>query len=145
MPDNPPTGAAQDAAVGRAQALTPEQIEEVLAEFRAWLRQLPGDAQPPPPRAEAVDLHTLVAQFTALRHDVNLQTRAVRNQQEQTAEALKLLTETVEALEHQNEEPDEDERLRPLLKGLVDLYDALSLARRELDRVREAASSAGPL
>ena len=39
-------------------------------------------AAPPPPPAEPVDLHTLLGQFLAVRHEVNLQTKAVRAQQE---------------------------------------------------------------
>jgi molecular chaperone GrpE len=150
MPDNPPTGAVENAAVDRAAALSPEQIESVLAEFRTWLQQLPADVEPPPV-GEPVDLHTLVSQFTALRHEVNLQTKASRTQQEQTAEALKLLSQTMEALEEQRERAAkaelqaEDERLRPLLKGLVDLYDALAQARREVERVRETVLPAGAL
>jgi molecular chaperone GrpE len=146
VPDNPPTGGVENAAVDRAAALTPGDIESVLADFRTWLQQLPAEAvEPPPPAGDRVDLHTLVSQFTALRHEVNLQTKAVRGQQEQSGEALKLLAQTVEVLEQQQEtaekarqEADAD-RLRPLLKGLVELYDALSLARRELERVRESA------
>jgi molecular chaperone GrpE len=85
-----------------------------------------------------VDLHTLVGQFTALRHEVNLQTRATRNQQEQTAESLSLLKEALEAVE----QPADEDQQRPVLKGLVDLYDALALARREMERARETVSQA---
>lgn len=123
----------------------------MLADFRTWLQQLPADAVGPPPSNEPVDLHTLVGHFTALRHEVNLQTKAVRAQQEQTEESLRLLAETVEALERrgdearQSQQQADDERLRPLLKGLVEMYDALALAKRELERVRENAVTAdGP-
>lgn len=103
----------------------------MLADFRAWLREA---AVPPPPvpDAEAIDLHTLLAQFTALRHEVHLQTRAARAQQEQTAEALAALQQSQPA------DRDGDEVLRPLLKALVDAYDALALAEREVRRVQEA-------
>jgi molecular chaperone GrpE len=152
MSDIPPTSAVENPAVDRAAALTPEAIENVLAEFRTWLQQLPVDGgEVTAPAGGPVDLHTLVGQFTALRHEVNLQTKALRNQQEQAAEALKLLQHTVEALEqHQDtveeaRQETEDDRLRPLFKGLVDLYDALALARRELERVRETAMPSAAL
>jgi molecular chaperone GrpE len=117
----------------------------VLAEFRGWLRAEasaapaaePGEAPPP------VDLHTLLGQFTALRHEVNLQTKAVRAQQEQNAETLRQLTEALDALAAaQDARPQaaaspEDDRLRPLLKTLVDVYDALAVAGREIGRVRD--------
>jgi molecular chaperone GrpE len=119
----------------------------VLAEFRGWLRAEASAAagaadagEAPPP----VDLHTLLGQFTALRHEVNLQTKAVRAQQEQNAETLRQLTEALDALASaQNARPQAlaspaDDRLRPLLKTLVDLYDALAVAGREIGRVRDS-------
>ena len=72
---------------------------------RAGRLPLPGFARPraaplPPPAAadgEPIDLHTLLAQFTALRHEVHLQTRAARAQQEQGAETLRQFAETLAA------------------------------------------------
>ena len=145
MPDVPPPGAVEDAAVDRAAALTPEQIEAVLSEFRTWLQQIadcglriaesPDQSAIRNPQSTmgTVDLHTLVAQFTALRHEVNLQTKATRSQQEQTAE---ILAHADRGDGGDGAEPSDEEQLRPLLKGLVELYDALALARREMERVR---------
>jgi molecular chaperone GrpE len=116
-------------------------VEAVLADFRAWLEQAaaPAPEAPPAAAAEPVDLHTLLAQFVALRHEVNLQTRAVRAQQEQNAETLRRLGEAVRTLDGPRPaDGDGEDRVRPLLKTLVDLYDALALARRELQRVQEA-------
>jgi molecular chaperone GrpE len=93
-----------------------------------------------PPGGE-VDLHTLLGQFTALRHEVNLQTRAVRGQQEQNAETLKQLVQALQLLQQQQQEAarqDEaarDEQVRSLLKKFVELYDALAPAEREVQRV----------
>ena len=64
-----------------------EAIERILADFRAWLMDVsavPTPTEEPP----AIDLHTLVAQFTALRHEINLQTKAARSSLEQNGEAL---------------------------------------------------------
>lgn len=75
---------------------------------------------------------------------MNLQTKAVRAQQEQNAETLKQLSEALAALEPpadelaEPEESPSDEALRPLLKTLVEVYDALALAERESRRVQEA-------
>src|SRR5262245_51643908 len=91
-------------ASGEGTALTPVEIDAVLGEFRDWLTQLAA-ANPNPvdvPR-ETVDLHTLVAQFTALRQEVNLQTRAVRGQQEQSGEAVKQYGEALTALRQTTE------------------------------------------
>jgi molecular chaperone GrpE len=118
----------------------------VLADFRAWLKQavtVPadnGEATAVPP-AEAPDLHTLLGQLIALRQEVNLQTRATRAQQEQTAEALRQLGQAVDLLRQRAEAPAPvraeggDQALRALLKVLLDLHDALSLAFREVQRV----------
>ena len=121
----------------------------MLEDFRAWLTAAASGAPADePPAGPAVDLHTLVAQFTALRQEVNLQTRAVRAQQEQNAETLRHLAESLDALQQAPaaapvwREPSVDEGLRPLLKTLVDLYDAAALAGRELQRVQESVTAA---
>jgi molecular chaperone GrpE len=145
MSEGSPQGVAEGAAVGRPQALSAEAVEGILADFRAWLGEaaIPADAAD----AEPLDLHTLLAQFTALRHEVHLQTRAARAQQEQGAEALRQLGEGLTALQQAQlgarlgEEQARDEALRPLLKALVDVYDALSLAEREVRRVQDTLLS----
>jgi len=115
----------------------------VLADFRAWLHETALPA-PAAPDGETIDLHTLLAQFTALRHEVHLQTRASRAQQEQGAEALRQLGETLAALQQsqlsarRGEEQARDEALRPLLKTLVEVYDALALAEREVGRAQDS-------
>jgi molecular chaperone GrpE len=92
---------------------------------------------------EPVDLQTLLGQFIALRHEVNLQTRAVRTQQEQNTDTLRQLARALDDLERANEAADQegqqarDEQVRPLLKVLVDVADALGLARREMQRLQQ--------
>ena len=111
----------------------PEAVERVLTDFRVWLTDL---AAMPPPVDEppTVDLHTLVAQFTALRHEVNLQTRATRTSLEQTGEAMKQLEGTFDEL-RERPTSNEDE-VAPLLKAMVDVYDNLALALRQVERQR---------
>src|SRR5262245_10937938 len=97
MSDSPPPVRPPGLAPDAPAPLTPDAIEQVLADFRTWLTDLttaPATASEPP----AVDLHTLVAQFTALRHEVNLQTKAARTSLEQNAEALRQLEAAVEDL-----------------------------------------------
>jgi len=109
--------------------VTPEQIETILADFRDWLREA-AQAPEAPPEAEPVDLHTLVAHFTALRQEVNLQTRAVRQQQEQNAETLRQLEAAVRSpVPTSSEEP-----LGPLLNALIDVADTQQRAAAELQR-----------
>lgn len=121
------------------QPLSDEALESVLADFRSWLRVNASPEPPPADPAPAPDLHTLLGQFVALRHEVNLQTKATRAQQEQNAETLKQLSEALEELrdaEAEEPETDEHEVLRPLLKAMVDVYDNLALAQREVQKVQ---------
>lgn len=150
MSDATPPPVAEGTVRSAPQALTPEQIDIVLADFRGWLEKLASSSTTPDlvqiqaPPAQPVDLSTLLGQFVALRHEVNLQTKASRMQQEQNAETLHTLEQALVELEKSQvaasarEETPKEEILRPLLKTLVDLYDALSLAHREIQRVREA-------
>src|SRR5215212_2110930 len=104
MPDATPPPVSEGAVRPAPQALTPGRIDDLLADFRSWLEQLAATPAPPfepgtDPAAPAPDLHTLLAQFTAVRHEINLQTRSSRTQQEQTAEALRQLGVALEALQ----------------------------------------------
>jgi molecular chaperone GrpE len=148
MPESAPPGVPAHAADHGPEALTPAGIEAVLADFRSWLHQAavaPAESPSVNGDVEAVDLHALLGQFIALRHEVNLQTRATRAQQEQNAETLRDLEEALHALKEAQappELPEGEESARPLLKTLVDLYDALALGRRELQRVQETVRPA---
>src|SRR5262249_14927392 len=144
MAESPARDVAENAARADPQTLTPDAIDAVVAEFRGWLTALAESPPAPPPADEAPDLYTLLAQFTALRHEVNLQTRATRAQQEHNNETLRQLTHALDALREaqaslgETRERSADERLRPLLKSLVELHDAVALAGREMTRVQEA-------
>jgi molecular chaperone GrpE len=166
----PASPAVPGNAAGRhPQDLTPPAIEAVLADFRSWLQQLASapaaepdrDGTPAAPFSEPIDLHTLLGQFLALRHEVNLQTKAVRAQQEQNGETLRQFSQALQALAEaqeaagQAERQSQEELLRPILKTLVDLHDALAPAEREvqrlsgtlapeLDQLAELAQSAAP-
>jgi molecular chaperone GrpE len=177
MPELPPPGFSQDTSEPASQALTPDIVSAVLADFRAWLSALTvptteeasGGRKPPDsshqeadaPRSPVViDLHTLLGQFVAVRQEVNLQTRAVRAQQDQNAETLRQLTAALDALQQSQASGEAaqqhaiEQTVRPLLKTLIDLYDALALAGREMRRLHEtvlpsldqlvAATSIGP-
>ena len=105
----------------------------MLADFRGWLLEL---LEPPPVPAEppAIDLASVVTQVTALRHEVNLQTKASRAAVEQTAEALKLVSAPPAA--------DIDDEVRPLVKALIDIADAVAVSAKQVEKVRAAAEAA---
>src|ERR1043166_3145043 len=121
MSDATPPNAAASAGERGAEALSPEAIDAILADFRAWLLQ--ARETPPANPDVQLDVTTVVQQFTALRQEVNLQTRASRAQLEQNAEALESLRQAREPTRETAD--DADESLRPLLKTLIDAYDAL--------------------
>jgi len=115
-----------------------DRIDAILATFRAWLMEL---NQPPEAPAESLapfDLSTVVAQFTALRHDVNLQTKAVRAHAEQSAEVLKMMATPTKPPPPVPQQ-DRDDVLKPLLKAIVDISDSLALALRQTTKAQENA------
>lgn len=110
----------------------------VLAEFRTWLLENPI----PEPDAEAITLDRVLEQFTALRQEVNLQTKASRAQLEQNSKTLQNLDEALEELRQRDTseeelERQEEERLRPLLKSVIEVHDHLLRANRETQKVRD--------
>ena len=114
--------------------MTTDEIDRILADFRTWLKALSDVASPRPPAPPAVDLGVLTAQFTALRHDVNLQTKATRAVLDQSAEALKQLAFRPASA---------DAQLHPTRKLLVDLADALSLSLTQVNRAVESLAEQG--
>ncbi len=120
--------------------MTPERIERALADFRDWLANPPPAEDAAPPR-ERIDLHTLVGQFIALRHEVNLQTKAARASLEQNAEALQRLDSAIEELQAAPDDSANAGETRPLLKALIDIYDALALSLQQVERQKAAMRS----
>jgi molecular chaperone GrpE len=123
-------------ALPAASPLTPEAIARILGNYQQWLHELTAlpehDADEPP-----IDLHTVVSQFTALRQEVNLQTKATRSSLEQNTETLQHLSRALDTLS----KPPTD-AAKPLLKAIVDVYDALTLALRQVTKQRESIGSA---
>lgn len=113
-------------------------IEQLLADLRAWLETQPA-ASAPVPAEPVIDLAAIIAPFVALRHEVNLQTKASRAQFEQNAQTLEHLRQALDVLRRPPPAaPATDDVLRPLLKTLIDVYDALALGRREAQRLRDS-------
>src|SRR5262245_58753250 len=139
MPEQPTPSVPEATPERRTEILTPMAIEGVLSDFRAWLHEAAALGQATEPAvspAESIDLHTLLTQFTALRHEVNLQTRAVRAQQEQNAETLLALQQALATAKPAVSQPPqpEDGSIREHLRTLIEIYDALALAEREAKR-----------
>src|SRR4051812_39049095 len=126
MSELAPPPVPANAAVGGQAPLSPPEIDALLNDFRAWLTENAQAAAESVPPAEPVDLAALVGQFVALRHEVNLQTKATRAQQQQNADTLQQLGRALEELAARGtevaeaEQQGQDEQLKPLLKTLVD-------------------------
>ena len=139
MPDAaPPIQPASSAGKPADGPLTPERIERTLADFRDWLTNPPPVEEPIAAEGSPVDLQTLVGQFIALRHEVNLQTKASRASLEQNAETLRRLDESLQELQIPSPAVSNDDVTRPLLRTLIDVYDVLALSLHQVERQKTA-------
>lgn len=90
----------------------------MLGDFRAWL-----EAGGVPEPVEPVGLDALAAELVALRHDVQLHTKAARA-------AVEKLHQPADLREHQ----------RPLVRALVDVADALAGALKRVKAAQDGLS-----
>lgn len=98
--------------------MTPNEVERILADFRGWLETHGRKAS-----SERVDFKAIVGHFTALRHEVNMQTKASRTLSEQTGKLL----ESVELAGTP----------KPVVKAFLDIADVLSVSRKQMVKLRE--------
>jgi hypothetical protein len=113
-------------------------VNEVLDDFRRWCEDALAGGDLPEAAPPAVDLATLLGHFVALRQEINLQTRSVRAQQEQTAEFARAVQQSIDDLARTPPAGDESEQVRSLVKSLIDAYDALALAGQQVRKSRDA-------
>jgi molecular chaperone GrpE len=100
-------------------------IEALLADFRDWLQ---GGLAAGPGSPDPTELPALVAEFTALRHDVQLQTKATRALTDK-------LTPPPAA--------DPREAQRPLLHTLADVADVLRAGKVQVEAVIAGPAAPG--
>jgi molecular chaperone GrpE len=113
-------------------------VNDALADFRRWCEEALAGGTLPEPAPPGPDLATLLGHFVALRQEINLQTRSVRAQQEQTAEFALAVRQSLDDLARPRPAPEGDDPARPLVKALIDAYDALALAGQQVRRSRDA-------
>jgi len=116
--------------------MSPDAIEAILHEFRAWLSEAPPSSTASAGPGESIDLFTLMGQFTALRHEVNMQTKAARAAVESNAETLNQLAAVSNERQATASAASNDEEFRPLLKAVLDIADALDLASTQVGKLR---------
>jgi molecular chaperone GrpE len=140
----------------------PIDDEALLSRFRDWLRDARAEADglngdqvdvdsSTEPKPE-VGLYRLVEEFTALRHEVKLETKGSRGLQEQVDTLLPALRQAIE--QFRSVGPKEEQAAqatgRPLAEAIADLDEALARGRLEIEKARdrsnaEAAASAASI
>jgi molecular chaperone GrpE len=123
-------------------------IDAILDRFRDWLESartedaVDVDSGPPgfeaPEAAREFGIIDLVEEFTALRHEVKLQTKSSRGLSEQSESVKRALEQAIEHF--RSVEPKEAQAAfaagKALALGLADLDEALDRGEREIERAR---------
>ncbi|MHB1034979.1 MAG: nucleotide exchange factor GrpE [Pirellulales bacterium] len=118
--------------------------EAVLGRFRQWLEETRREAGETPEAsaeqatARPVGLLQLVEEFTALRHEVKLQTKSARGLAERAEQALVAMQQAMELFRAvETKESGAAERAaKPLVESLVELDEALGRGRAAIDNAR---------
>jgi molecular chaperone GrpE len=126
--------------------LTPYEMEDIIERFRAWLAQADVDlesldvsrsgpeigqtGEDGAAISTSAGLVDLVEAFTALRHEVKLQTKGTRGLQESAAATLDGLDKAIHTFQSipTAEARAAEEAARPLVDALVDIDEAISRA-----------------
>jgi molecular chaperone GrpE len=134
-----------------------DQVEAILGRLRDWLDAVQSEAggldrlvlsREDEPQTEVGIVH-LVEEFTALRHELKLQTKSGRGILEQAETMLATLRQAIE--QFRSVEPKEAQAAwsagKPLALALADLDEALDRGRREIEKARDriAAESTSTL
>ena len=121
----------------------PLDDEALLDQFRQWLREADTEteamvAEFPSAGDDGIGLYRLVEEFTALRHEVKLQTKGSRGLQEQAESLLPALRQAIEHF--RSVEPREAQAVwaagKPLAEALADLDESLVRGRAEIEKAR---------
>lgn len=119
--------------------------EEILTRCQDWLGQTRSECDSLDEHAadeegpdEPVGLYQLVEQFTALRHDVKLLTKATRGTEERNEATLLSLQAAIEQFRgvESNEEEAADKAARPLVEALVEVDESLKRCRSVIEQAK---------
>jgi molecular chaperone GrpE len=139
-----PASLEQTPASSVGRRLTPEQVESILADFRRWLIEL-VDAVPPVEPPPAISWSHWIEHLVALRHEVQLQTRALRQQTEQMHQILQQLVQVKSASPPDPGKSFSVESLRPVLESLIEMADVHERAVGEMARILGAWETSAPV
>jgi len=123
-------------------------VEDILNRFRHWLETEHEEALGLDTTAQGSALEQdgvrefgvidLVEEFTALRHELKLQTKSGRGLLEQTETTISAMKQAIE--QFRAVERSEDQAVwstgKPLAEALADLDEALERGRREIERAK---------
>jgi molecular chaperone GrpE len=132
------------------------EVEDIIDRFREWLdsaRAESGseevcetDSGDESDVGREFGIIDLVEEFTALRHEVKLQTKSGRGLSEQTETTLQALKRAIDEI--RSVVPKDAEAVwtsgRALAEGLADLDEALQRGEREIERAREQIAERSP-
>ncbi len=122
--------------------------DPLLARFRDWLEEARAESDEPLDGADAalqcdvdarpVGLYDIVAEFTALRQELKLETKGARSLREETDAAISALREASEQFRSIDAKEDEAARRagEPFAKSLIELDEALDRGRGVIETAR---------
>lgn len=132
--------------------------DRILGRFREWLDEVRAEADVAAengepfgeqPESRSVGLYQLIEEFTALRHELKLQTKSGRSLEERSANTLDAMHEAIAQFRSvEAKESEAAERAaKPLIDGLLDLHESLERGRAVIEtaRRRVVEESAGQL
>jgi molecular chaperone GrpE len=131
-------------------------VDDIIDRFREWLDSARAEASNqevfgPGSNGEEdavreFGMIDLIEEFTALRHEVKLQTKSGRGLSEQTESALAAFKQAIEEI--RSVVPKDAQAAwtagKALAEGLADLDEALHRGEREIERAREQIAELSP-
>ena len=119
--------------------------DQLISQLRAWLDETQREASAVSSNGDRSDTHDrpvglyeLIEQFTALRHEVKLQTKSARSLEQQYEKAVDIIQEA--AGPSGTAEADTSEIVqrtaRPYVESLIDLDESMRRGKKVIDNVR---------
>jgi molecular chaperone GrpE len=121
--------------------------ETVLARFREWLEEAQAEADvladdgellEGHPEFHSVGLLQLIEEFSALRHELKLETKSARKLEEQTVSTLEAMQRGIDAFRSVEIKEWEaaQQAAKPLIEAMINLHEALARGRTVVETAR---------
>lgn len=119
----------------------------MLARFRDWLDEAQAEAESipaddpidGPTESYSVGLFQLLGEFTALRHELKLETKSTRSLQEQATTLLDAMNGAIQQFRSVNAKESQaaEQAAKPLIEAIVDLHEALQRGQTVIETARQ--------